>query len=341
MDSFDVTRRPSPWRKSILITIWVVQLSVLSVFTVLICVSLGLNVEESVPLDRQGVPEWTIVNLGIAIITLFMIGFEVVVYTSRDLQPHYFLFFSIFKTFVWSTPLALNIVAVVTQEGWGVWLYSVIAIAFNGVLYISFLGNLFYASITFHHCHLDAKYHKETYLSRPPSITLTETDSSITKTIYNHISIVSQTDAANPETTQPDRPTTPDVSASQKLLSSIPESAESPTDPEHSRRSSEEAPRIPPRSPSRMRPISADSNSQSQSAVEGEERASTLYDPPRRTDTLREREMDEHMLTAGVSMYPTSPDDYQALARAESEAVWSWSEWRRTGNGDVHELHSP
>ena len=63
-----------------------------------------------------------------------LIALEITFFLYRDLRPPYFLLINFIKTLVWSAPLALNIFAIHQTKEWGLRLYSLIVIGFNGIL---------------------------------------------------------------------------------------------------------------------------------------------------------------------------------------------------------------
>ncbi|KAN0098699.1 hypothetical protein V8E51_014362 [Hyaloscypha variabilis] len=135
----------SPWRKIVIIPIWIVQLAFLSVNTVVAGMLIGITQGGNEPGENELQP-WIVVNILIASIALLLTCVEVLMFVYHDLTPNLFLISAVIKTVLALIPIGFQIY--VTRTSWVKIspneAYLAVAFGFSIVEFIGYIAALIY-----------------------------------------------------------------------------------------------------------------------------------------------------------------------------------------------------
>ena len=185
-------RKHSPWRKSVLIPFWCIQIFFMLLFIALLGLALGVldtyennNDEDwdNTQFDNVSDPEHVVhvatdlivpVWITICVICLVLTITEIILLARQKLRPLAFLIMNVIKTAIWTTLFILDIVSAVTEGGRTV---SVVGIIIDVILLyvspppssmhptnvlrrLSFWTPLIYSSVIYHRFRHEQKSYK-------------------------------------------------------------------------------------------------------------------------------------------------------------------------------------
>ncbi|KAH8601918.1 hypothetical protein B0O99DRAFT_607738 [Bisporella sp. PMI_857] len=141
----------APWRRSVLIPFWIVQI----LFELIIVAALGLSLGAVGYFDNNG---WDFTNktafnivagVGIALglICLILTITEIILLARRKLKPKTFVIFNAIKSIIWTGLFIWDIVVVVKNDRRR---YVALGLVVEAILLLAFITPLIYSSVIYH-----------------------------------------------------------------------------------------------------------------------------------------------------------------------------------------------